>query len=91
MGATEEQMDLVADSGLDHVSYLLILYSLAFLTFLFVNMLINVYDRAANADDIAAKMTGRVRLNGHVPSHGVAVLRGRPRHRGAPGARRGGV
>ncbi|KAK3328554.1 hypothetical protein B0T19DRAFT_194712 [Cercophora scortea] len=49
MGATEEQMALVAESGMDHVAYILILYSLAFLMFLFVNMLIHVYDRTANA------------------------------------------
>lgn len=49
MGATEEQMALVSHSGLDHVAYILILYSLAFLLFLFVNMLIYVYDRSANA------------------------------------------
>jgi hypothetical protein len=49
MGATEEQMDLVAHSGIDHVAYILILYSIAFLMFLFVNMLIYLYDRNANA------------------------------------------
>ncbi|KAM7203119.1 Protein of unknown function (Ytp1) domain containing protein [Rhypophila sp. PSN 637] len=48
MGATEEQMALVAWSGMDAVAYVLILYSLAFLLFLFVMMLINVYDRSAN-------------------------------------------
>ncbi|CAK7216102.1 hypothetical protein SBRCBS47491_002718 [Sporothrix bragantina] len=74
MGATEEQMLLVAGSGIDHVAYILILYSLAFLMFLFVNMLINLYDRHANADLLAAKNKQRqsaeaaeaaaVRLNG---------------------------
>lgn len=48
MGATEEQMALTAGAGIDAVAYVLILYSLAFLLFLFVMMLINVYDRAAN-------------------------------------------
>lgn len=55
MGATEEQMLLVASSGIDHVAYILILYSLAFLVFLFVNMLVNLYDRAANVELLAAK------------------------------------
>ncbi|CAK7265723.1 hypothetical protein SEPCBS57363_001728 [Sporothrix epigloea] len=55
MGATEEQMLLVASSGIDHVAYILILYSLAFLMFLFVNMLVNFYDRAANVELLAAK------------------------------------
>lgn len=48
MGATEEQMTLIAGSSMDGVAYLLILYSLAFLVFLFAMVLINVYDRAAN-------------------------------------------
>ncbi|KAM4064360.1 hypothetical protein HRG_006180 [Hirsutella rhossiliensis] len=51
MGATEEQMALVDASALDGVSYILILYSLAFLVFLFTNMLVHLYDRLANADD----------------------------------------
>lgn len=34
MGATEEQMQLLSDSGVTHVSYILILYSIAFLLFL---------------------------------------------------------
>lgn len=34
MGATEEQMQLLHDAGVGHVSYLLILYSLACLLFL---------------------------------------------------------
>lgn len=66
MGATEEQMALVAGSGIDAVAYVLIIYSLAFLLFLFVNMLISVYDRNANAELLAKKSGGnRPRLNGH--------------------------
>lgn len=34
MGATEEQMQLLSDAGVTHVSYILILYSVAFLMFL---------------------------------------------------------
>jgi hypothetical protein len=49
MGATEEQMHLVAAAGIDHVAYILILYSLSFLLFLFVLMLIHLYDHNANA------------------------------------------
>lgn len=52
MGATEEQMDLIAKSGIDHVAYVLILYSVSFLLFLFVNMLIHVYDRAIYTESI---------------------------------------
>ena len=34
MGATEEQMQLLDQAGIMHVSYVLILYSIAFLLFL---------------------------------------------------------
>lgn len=34
MGATEEQMQLLNDAGIMHVSYVLILYSIAFILFL---------------------------------------------------------
>jgi hypothetical protein len=43
MGATEEQMQFLSDSNVTHVSYVLILFSIAFLLFLFVNMLIHLY------------------------------------------------
>lgn len=43
MGATEEQMALLAAHHVTHVSYILILYSFAFMTFLFVNVLLHVY------------------------------------------------
>ncbi len=46
MGATEEQMELLAGSGIDHVAYILILYSLASVLFLLTMALIHVYDRA---------------------------------------------
>ena len=64
MGATEEQMQLVAHSGLDHVAYILILYSLAFLLFLFVNMLIYLYDRSANPALVKLSANGRARPHG---------------------------
>jgi hypothetical protein len=43
MGATEEQMKMLSDSHVTHVSYILILYSIAFLLFLFVNILLHLY------------------------------------------------
>ncbi|GAQ45380.1 hypothetical protein AtubIFM56815_011201 [Aspergillus tubingensis] len=43
MGATEEQMQLLNDAGITHVSYVLILYSIAFILFLFVNVLLHIY------------------------------------------------
>ncbi len=66
MGATEEQMALVAASGMDHVAYILILYSLSFLLFLFVNMLISLYDNTANqAGPDKNLANGHPRANGH--------------------------
>ena len=47
MGATEEQMALLASSHVTHVSYVLLLYSLAFLLFLFVSMLLRLYANTA--------------------------------------------
>ncbi|KFA69109.1 hypothetical protein S40285_00038 [Stachybotrys chlorohalonatus IBT 40285] len=71
MGATEEQMDLVANSPMDHVSYILILYSLAFLVFLFSNMLIGLYDRLANPLSNAKKFgAANGHLNGHLAEEG---------------------
>lgn len=70
MGATEEQMALVASSGMDHVAYILILYSLAFLIFLFTNVLLGIYDRNSTPA-VATKDTanGRLgpRVNGNIP------------------------
>ncbi|MCJ1420796.1 hypothetical protein MMC32_007155 [Xylographa parallela] len=43
MGATEEQMAILAENEMSHVSYILVLYSIAFLLFLFVCMLLNMY------------------------------------------------
>ncbi|KAA8643120.1 hypothetical protein EYZ11_005809 [Aspergillus tanneri] len=43
MGATEEQMHLLHEAEITHVSYVLILYSIAFILFLFVNVLLHVY------------------------------------------------
>jgi hypothetical protein len=68
MGATEEQMATIAASGLDHVAYILILYSIAFIMFLFVNVLIHVYDRTANAVTTPLSTTN---MNGHVRSAGA--------------------
>lgn len=48
MGLNEEQMELVDRSDMDHDAYIMILFSLAFMIFMFVNMLINVYDCAGN-------------------------------------------
>lgn len=37
-------MALLSGAGITHVSYILVLYSFAFLLFLFVNVLLHIYD-----------------------------------------------
>lgn len=58
MGATEEQMSLVDRSAMDGISYILILLSFAFLMFLFVNMLISLYERTSASDGKVALSNG---------------------------------
>ncbi|KAF7542482.1 hypothetical protein G7Z17_g11526 [Cylindrodendrum hubeiense] len=71
MGATEEQMHLVDSSRMDHVSYILILFSVASLVFLFVNMLIHLWDRLANPDPNAKDFNhGYTHINGHAVEDG---------------------
>ncbi|KAK3070496.1 hypothetical protein LTR53_010373 [Teratosphaeriaceae sp. CCFEE 6253] len=48
MGATEEQMQMLSDAGVTHVSYILILYSISFLLFLFVLMMLHLYSAQTN-------------------------------------------
>jgi len=73
MGATEEQMNLVAQSRMDGVSYILILFSLASLLFLFVNMVIHLYDRLANPVLNTKSFTnGRAHANGRAVEEGQA-------------------
>lgn len=70
MGSNEEQVELVAESGMDEVAYILILFSLAFMAFLFIHMLINVYDRAATPDALNKESVGGrlgPHLNGNIP------------------------
>jgi hypothetical protein len=59
MGATEEQMQLLHDAGITHVSYVLILYSIAFILFLFVNILLHIY--AVHAWPNSAKLSAHSR------------------------------
>lgn len=74
MGATEEQMILVAGSPMDHISYILILFSMAFLVFLFANMLIHLYDRLANPALNTKNLT-----NGYHDANGRTAEEGRVR------------
>lgn len=80
MGATEEQMSLVASSGMDHVAYILITFSLAFLMFLFANMLVTLYDRSTSTAIIKLGGSGAGASNGHATggaagANGHAALR----------------
>ena len=68
MGATEEQMQLVSDAGISHVSYVLVIYSFSFLLFLLTNVLLHLYAvnsvPAVPPKDIEAP--SRIpRMNGH--------------------------
>lgn len=70
-GATEQQMALLDSSSMDVISYILILYSLAFLMFLFVNMLIHLHDRLSNPPLNTKGFTnGHTHLNGRVVEDG---------------------
>lgn len=70
-GATEEQMLLVDGSSMDHVSYILILFSLASLLFLFTNMLIHLWDRLSNPGQNTKDFNnGYTHVNGHAVEDG---------------------
>jgi hypothetical protein len=63
MGATEEQMEFLSNANVTHVSYILIIYSLAFLLYLFVNILLHVYAVHAWPDD---ESNGQIALARHM-------------------------
>lgn len=69
MGATEEQMALLASHHVSHVSYILLLYSISFLMFLFVCMLLHLYAAHTSPIDPKSSSSG---ANGHL-SNGHAV------------------
>lgn len=80
MGATEEQMQMLSDGGVTHVSYIFILYSLAFLMFLFVNMLLRLYTYYADSDPNSksidpeySQVNGSNRMNTHVHTHSQQI------------------
>jgi len=82
MGATEEQMQLLSDAGVTHVSYILLLYSVAFLLFLFVNMLLHLY--AVNAMPVEAS---KPTANGDLPRMNGGMNGGLNGHARMPAAR----
>ena len=69
MGATEEQMALLATAHVSHVSYILLLYSISFLLFLFVCMLLHLYASYAwplNTNQTTKNLANGALNNGHV-------------------------
>ena len=70
MGATEEQMALLSAAHVSHVSYILILYSISFLLFLFVSMLLHLY--AVHVWPIDRKKSAKpvIKLNGSASAEG---------------------
>ena len=68
MGATEEQMALLAGAHVTHVAYILLLFSISFLLFLFVAILLHLYASHVWPVDrnpvVLPKANGRA--NGHV-------------------------
>ncbi|KAI5790088.1 putative integral membrane protein [Geopyxis carbonaria] len=61
MSATEEQLALISNAGIDHVSYLLVLYSLAFILYLFTQFLLSFFNdpsRGSGAQQPIVEQTG---------------------------------
>ena len=67
MGATEEQMAFLTAAHITHVSYVLILYSIAFLLYLFVNILLHIYATHTWPDD---ESNGQIALARKMRSQG---------------------
>ena len=90
MGATEEQMRLLSDAGVTHVSYILILYSMAFLLYLFVNILLHVYfvhafpqEKDNNTEAESSKRPGILKRHSSTVINSLPLRQPRmPRHRG---------
>ncbi|KAF2773491.1 hypothetical protein EJ03DRAFT_285531 [Teratosphaeria nubilosa] len=69
MGATEQQMAVLSNAEITHVSYIMILFSVSFLLFLFVLMLIHLYSAHTRSKSNANIKLGDEegsQLNGHV-------------------------
>lgn len=62
MGATEEQMQLLSDAGVMHVSYILILYSMAFFVFL-CKLSYSFYSALSSPDPILTHLVVNVLLH----------------------------
>lgn len=78
MGATEEQMRFLAGMQITHVSYILLLFSVAFLLFLFVNVLLHIYAQNAWPIEKAIRLP-KHRDGGPNGTANGHALNGRPR------------
>ncbi len=59
MGSNEEQMQLLHAANVDHVSYALVIYSIAFLIYFYTVFLIRIYmSSGKNSDNIEHKLNG---------------------------------
>ena len=76
MGATEQQMALLSAAHVSHVSYILLLYSISFLLFLFVCMLLHLY--ASHAWPAGSKTNAASQVNGTGGRMNGALGNGRP-------------
>ncbi|KAG6812346.1 hypothetical protein H0H92_003336 [Tricholoma furcatifolium] len=63
MSATDEELDYVNDNEMDHVTYILIMFSIAFLLYTFVVFLLHLYSTTGrNAASNAASSDGAIEL-----------------------------
>ncbi|KAL4072852.1 hypothetical protein V8B97DRAFT_1869646 [Scleroderma yunnanense] len=58
MSATDEELEVVHDAGMDHVTYILGMYSLAFLLYLFTQFLFHLYMTTGKNADITHSSGG---------------------------------
>lgn len=71
MSATDEELEVANDTGLDHVTYILGMYSIAFLLYLFTQLLFHLYvTTGQNANSIQA---GRDIIFSAPPNDGIEL------------------
>ncbi|TFL04033.1 hypothetical protein BDV98DRAFT_563444 [Pterulicium gracile] len=88
MSATDEELHLAHDNGLDHVTYVLMCISCAFIVYLSVLVLIHLYTatgrhstKGAQDADIEMSSTGRPRWYNRLPNNDSSTTRnGQPAH-----------
>ncbi|KII86016.1 hypothetical protein PLICRDRAFT_44469 [Plicaturopsis crispa FD-325 SS-3] len=76
ISATDEELRFASDNGMDHVTYILIMYSIAFLLYAYMLMLMHLYAigtarRESNGVDVEIEMTGGPRNKWYARVPGV--------------------